>query len=99
MRYLPAKRRPGRNLPSLKYCAELGGRDEVADTCRGGNGEDEVLKSSVANSSLLEVGAPQAAQKRALAGISLWQEGQVGMSFRYSVPRWTQTRGGPNCQI
>jgi hypothetical protein len=62
IRYLLARRRPGRKRPSLRYSAELEVRDELAEAGRGGgSGEVAVAKSRVATSSVLE-GAPQAEQ-------------------------------------
>jgi hypothetical protein len=80
-------RRPGRKRPSLWYSAELEGRDEDVEAGRGGSGEGAVAKSSVATSSVLPAGAPQAEQKRPLAGTSVPQDEHEGMSFSgYSLP-------------
>ena len=87
MRYRLAKRRPGRNRPSLKYSAELEVRDELAEAGRGGgSGEVAVAKSRVAVASGLLAAplvdrAPQAEQKRPVAGISVPQVKQTGMIF------------------
>jgi hypothetical protein len=89
IRYRLANSRPGRNRPSLKYAAELEGRDEEEEEGRGGRGEVAVAKSSVAKSSVLPEGAPQAEQKRPAAVMSVPQEEQEGIfiSFlSFSVP-------------
>ncbi len=76
MRYRPAMRRPGRNLPSpIRNSAAEPVEDEVRDEecddpeVLGGAGEAAVAKSMVATSSALEIGAaeagrPQLEQKR-----------------------------------
>jgi hypothetical protein len=75
------------------YSAELDGRDELEEAGRGGKGEVAVAKSSVAISSELEAGVPQAEQKRPAAGMSVPQAEQAGMNFsRYSLPRSEQER-------
>jgi len=88
MRYRPASRRPGRKRPSLKYSAELDGRDELADGVRCGSGEVAVAKSKVATPSLLPAGAPQAEQKRPAAGTSVPHDEQVDMIFPDTVYRF-----------
>ena len=87
MRYRPASRRPGRKRPSLKYSAELEGRDELEDGVRGGSGEVAVAKSSVATPSVLPAGAPHDEQKRPVAGTSVPQDEQVDMIFPDTVYR------------
>jgi hypothetical protein len=82
-------RRPGRKRPSLWYSAELLGRDDDAEAGRGGRGDVAVAKSSVATSSELPAGVPQAEQKRPVAGTSVPQDKHEGMNFsRYSLPLW-----------
>ena len=49
------------------YSAELDGREDDFDEGRGGKGDEAVAKSSVAMSSVLETGMPQAEQKRTLS--------------------------------
>jgi len=72
------------------YSAELelrddGGRED--DGGRGGNGEVEVAKSSVAMSSVFEVGLPQAEQKATLSGKAVPQFEHLVMKIsRYSLP-------------
>jgi hypothetical protein len=87
MRYRLARRRPGRKRPSLRYSAELEGREELDEAGRGGRGEVAVAKSRVATSSLLLAGVPQAEQKRPVAGISVPQDEQGGMNFPDTVYR------------
>jgi hypothetical protein len=85
MRYRLAIKRPGRKRPSLWYSAALLGRDEDADAGRGGRGEVAVAeKSSVATSSVL-LGAPQAEQKRPVAGTSVPHDEHGGMIFPDTV--------------
>jgi hypothetical protein len=87
IRYLLARRRPGRNRPSLRYSAELEVREELAEAGRGGgSGDVAVAKSRVAVASGLGAitpldGAPHAEQKRPVAGISVPQDKQAGMIF------------------
>jgi len=85
MRYREATSRPGRNRPSFsRYSAELelredGGRED--DGGRGGNGDGEVGgKEIVATSSVFSTGAPQAEQKRTLAGSSAAQLKHLAMT-------------------
>ena len=72
------------------YSAELelrddGGRED--DGGRGGNGEVAVAKSSVAMSSVFEVGLPQVEQKATLSGNPVPQFEHLVMKIsRYSLP-------------
>jgi hypothetical protein len=69
------------------YSAELEVRDDRTEPERGGSGEVAVAKSRVARSSVLPAGAPQAEQKRPLAGTLVPQDVQTGMNFPDSVYR------------
>ena len=78
--------------------AELGGRDEADEDPlrraeRDGVGE---AKSSVASSSVLFTGVPQAEQKRTLSVIAVPQDVQVGIIFR---KQFTAFQGRPFLQI
>ena len=64
------------------------GRDEDAEAGRGGSGEVAAAKSSVATSSVLPAGAPQAEQKRPVAGTSVPQDEHEGMIFTDTVYRF-----------
>lgn len=69
-----------------------GGRED--DGGRGGSGEVEVAKSSVAMSSVFEVGLPQAEQKATLSGNSVPQFEHLAMEIsRYSLPRQNEILG------
>lgn len=85
MRYREATRRPGRKRPSFspRYSAELEGRsaDDDEEARFGGNGELEVAKSSVATSSVFEVGCPHEEQKRTLSGNSVSQFTHLAMKI------------------
>lgn len=87
MRYRPASSRPGRNRPSFnRYSAELEGLDEDFGAGRGGNGELDVAKSSVATSSVFETGFPQEEQKRTLFSNSMPHVAHLAMKIsRYSL--------------
>src|ERR1035441_4673754 len=86
MRERDATSRPGRNRPSFsEYSAELEGRDEDADAARGGNGEVDVAKSSVATSSVFEAGLPQEEQKRTWLESSVPHDVHLAMIFPATV--------------
>jgi hypothetical protein len=63
------------------------GRDEDAEAGRGGRGEVAGAKSSVGTSSGL-LGAPQAEQKRPVAGTSVPQDEHEAMIFTDTVYRF-----------
>ena len=90
MRYRPAIKRPGRNLPSLSKAAdELEGRDPEPELLPGERGGVAGAKSSVAPSPSPVAGVPHDEQNRPARGISVPQAVQVGMIFsRYSLPRF-----------
>lgn len=73
--------------PSLRYSAELEGRDRVAEAGRRGSGEVAVAKSGAARSCALLAGVPHAEQKRPLTGTSVPQDAQAGMNFTDTVYR------------
>jgi hypothetical protein len=105
IRYRPATNRPGKNLPSFnKYSAELGGRDEEdGDADRddlGGRGEGAVAKSSVATSSVFDVGRPQDEQKATLFANSVPQFVHVAINFsRYSLTQSIYEGVIPNAAV
>jgi hypothetical protein len=75
------------------YSAELEGREEDFDAGRGGNGEVDVAKSSVATSSVFATGFPQDEQKPTLFDRSVPQVAHLAMkNSRYSLSQMPGVR-------